>query len=200
MNDLDFIEYTKKQGTEKILGKAEGHTLLNFWQWAYSDLVGNTERGALAEYLVALACGIDKKPRISWDSYDLETTEGIKIEVKSSAYIQTWKQKDFSKPIFNIPMTHAWDYRENVLNKEKKRHADVYVFSLLAHKEQSTLNPLNLDQWEFYVLATKQLAEYTRSQHSITLRSLQNLTVNVHFNRLKEEIILKNKLNELTET
>jgi hypothetical protein len=200
MMDLGIIEYTRKEGSEEIICKDKGHTLLNFWQWAYSDLIGNTERGALAEYLVALACGIDKKPRIGWDSYDLETMEGIKVEVKSSAYIQTWKQKDYSKPIFNIPLTHAWDYRENILHKEKKRHADVYVFALLAHKEQSTLNPLNMDQWEFYVLATKQLTEYTRSQHSITLKSLQSLTEIVHYNSLKAEIINKHKLNNLIQT
>lgn len=87
-----------------------------------------------------------------------------------------------------------------MLHNEKKRHADVYVFALLAHKEQSTLNPLNLDQWEFYVLTTTQLAEYTRSQHAITLKSLQNLTEFVHYNRLKEEMIKKNKLNKLIET
>ncbi len=28
-------------------------TIKDFWQWAYSDLVGNTDRGTLAEYIVA---------------------------------------------------------------------------------------------------------------------------------------------------
>jgi hypothetical protein len=70
---------------------------------------------------------------------------------------------------------------------------------LLAHKEQSTLNPLILDQWEFYVLATKQLSEYKRSQKSITLKSLQILTERVNYNSLKAEIFKKNELNKLTE-
>jgi hypothetical protein len=194
--DLGIIEFTQKEGSEEIICKDKGHKLLNFWQWAYSDLVGNTERGALAEYLVAMACGIDKNPRISWDAYDLETKDGIKIEVKSSAFIQTWKQKDFSKPIFNIQITRAWDYRENLFHDERKRHADVYVFALLAHKEQSTLNPLNLDQWEFYVLATKQLSEYKKSQKSITLNSLKKIADCVRYNGLKDEITNKNKLNK----
>ncbi len=32
-------------------------TIKDFWQWAYSDLVGNTDRGTLAEYIVAKAIG-----------------------------------------------------------------------------------------------------------------------------------------------
>ena len=58
MLDLGIIEFTRKNGSEEFVGSSEGHSLLNYWQWAYSDLVGNTERGVLAEFIVALACGI----------------------------------------------------------------------------------------------------------------------------------------------
>lgn len=56
------------------------------------------------------------------------------------------------------------------------RHADVYVFALLKHQERDTLDPLNVAQWEFYVLPTRTLNERTRSQHSITLPSLQKIS------------------------
>jgi hypothetical protein len=49
------------------------------------------------------------------------------------------------------------------------------VFALLAHQEQATLDPLDLDQWEFYVLPTAVLDARERSQHSITLPSLKAL-------------------------
>ena len=55
------------------------------------------------------------------------------------------------------------------------RQADVYVFCLLKHKDQETINPLNLDQWVFYVLATKKLNESVGSQKTITLSSLEKL-------------------------
>lgn len=58
---------------------------------------------------------------------------------------------DFSKPIFSIRQTIAWDSIENVYSTEKKRHTDVYVFALLAHKVKETLYPLDTRQWEFYV-------------------------------------------------
>ena len=70
--ELKAIEQTRKSGMEEIVGVNKTRSLLNFWQWAYSDLVGNTERGAVAEYLVALACDIEDRLRIGWDAYDLE--------------------------------------------------------------------------------------------------------------------------------
>lgn len=51
----------------------------------------------------------------------------------------------------------------------------MYVFCLLKHKEQSSINLLNLDQWEFYVLSTSKLNQSLGEQKSITLNSLKNL-------------------------
>jgi hypothetical protein len=62
-----------------------------------------------------------------------------------------------------------------VQDKEARRQADVYVFALLAHTDQETVDPLNLDQWRFFVLSTAVLDARTRSQQSITLRTLQDL-------------------------
>jgi hypothetical protein len=54
----------------------------------------------------------------------------------------------------------------------------VYVFAVLHHEDRRSIDPLNLAQWEFYVLATKALNERKRSQHSITLPSLKKLAGN----------------------
>jgi hypothetical protein len=63
--------------------------LLSFWKWSCSDLVSNATRGILAEYIVARALGLAKNGvRDEWAAYDLCTPEGIKIEVKSAAYLQ----------------------------------------------------------------------------------------------------------------
>lgn len=186
---LEAINFQRKTGLEPILGDNNNRTLLNFWQWAYSDLVGNTERGAVAEYLVALACGIEDKVRISWRTYDLELSNGIKIEVKSSAYIQTWEQKDYSKPIFNIQKTKAWDYIGNVYSNEQKRHADIYVFALLAHKNQETINPLDTSQWEFYLLSTKVLDTQMKDAKQISLdRIIQLGGIKCAFEELLDKI------------
>lgn len=33
-------------------GSATGLTVQDFWRWAYSDLIDNTQRGVMAEFLV----------------------------------------------------------------------------------------------------------------------------------------------------
>jgi hypothetical protein len=173
-----------------------GFTLLDFWRWSVSDLLSNATRGRLAEFIVASAVGIDNTAvRDEWSAYDLETADGIKIEVKSAAYIQSWHQTTLSKIQFSIKPAYAWDSGTNLLSKEKKRHADVYVFCLLHHTDKVTVDPLNMDHWEFYVLATKELNGYTRSQHSITLKSVKQLTSAVDYNTLKGEITQKHLLN-----
>ncbi len=188
--ELDSIKFTKKTGFEEIISNSKRRSLLDFWQWAYSDILGNTERGNLAEYLVALACNIDYKNRISWDAYDLELENGIKIEVKSSSYLQTWKQKDYSKPIFRVPKTLAWNYEENIYDKEKKRQADIYVFALLAHKDKDTVNPLDTSQWEFYVISSEVIDTNIGDSKQIALGKIIRLgAIKSNFDELMLNII-----------
>ncbi len=90
--NLDPINIARKEGNESFHdgGQRLDFDLLSFWRWIASDLVSNATRGILAEYLVARAIGSginDIRPE--WDPYDLTTQSGIKIEVKSAAYIQT---------------------------------------------------------------------------------------------------------------
>ncbi len=49
-----------------IRGLAET-TVGEFWSWAYSDLLNNATRGVFAEYLVAVALGVDDQPRLAWE-------------------------------------------------------------------------------------------------------------------------------------
>ena len=175
---LSRIHVEPKSGSEPIHteGQPTGRTLLDFWQWSASDLVSNATRGVLAEFLVAMALGVPPdQPREEWAAWDLTTPEGIKVEVKSAAYVQSWSQKELSKITFNTPKTRAWVVESNQQSREIRRQADVYVLCLLAHKDKTTINPLDLSQWEFFVLPTSVLDERTRSQHSITLPSLLRL-------------------------
>src|SRR5579864_2751938 len=81
----------------RLAGKALDLNLLGFWQWSVSDLVSNATRGRLAEYIVARALGLpDHGVRDEWAAYDLITAEGIRIEVKSASYLQSWYQKKHS--------------------------------------------------------------------------------------------------------
>ncbi len=147
--------------------------LLNFWQWSTSDLVSNATRGVLAEYIVARALGLaETDVRDEWAPFDLATGSHIRGEVKSAAYVQSWRQNQLSNIVFRTPKTRAWDPETNILSDDAKRQADVYVFALLAHREKESIDPLDLSQWRFYVLPTVVLDRRSRSQHPVTLPTL----------------------------
>lgn len=189
---LGKLDVTQKSGDEQFQydGKSLDFTLLEFWRWSTSDIVSNATRGVLAEFIVVRALGnVPSDVRSEWDAYDLETEDGIKVEVKSAAFIQSWHQKIFSRISFNVQKKLVWD-EEKGYEDEARRPADVYVFALLKHKEKNSIDPLNLNQWEFFVLPTEVLNLRQRSQHSITLKSLERLSgESVNYFELKDALI-----------
>ena len=67
--------------------------------------------------------------------------------------------------------------------------AHIYVFSLLAHLDKSTLDPMNLDQWRFYILPTKILNERLPVQKQARLsRSLEIGAVPCDYHELKNAV------------
>jgi len=175
--DLHALNVTRKTGNEYFIEKGNPleNNLLGFWQWACSDLASNTMRGILAEYIVACELKLDIGTRLEWDAYDLMTKNGIKLEIKSAAYLQTWKQPKLSNISFDISPTKGWTASTNEYSNETKRQADIYIFCLLRHQEKITLNPLDLDQWIFYLLPTSVLNEKKLKQQKISLSALLRL-------------------------
>lgn len=191
-NSLNALEVERKTGQERFIleNKITNFDLLAFWQWSGSDLSNNAFRGMLAEYIVACALGLENEIRTEWDNYDLITEDGTKIEVKSSAYLQSWHQEKVSKIEFNICPTKGWDSKTNKRSSERKRQADIYVFAFLKHLDKSTLNPLDLDQWEFYLLPTSILNEKVPDQQKISFNRLLSLNpLKVKFGEIKEAVI-----------
>lgn len=146
----------------------------DFQAWAYDDLLTNTTRGVLAEYIVAKALGIQDTKRLEWDRYDLEIN-GLGVEVKSAAYVQTWEQTRISNILFGIRPAKGWDARTNVYATDSKRSADVYVFCLLEGEDRERIDPLEVAQWTFYVLATSELDRKFLKQKTIRLGRLKAL-------------------------
>lgn len=168
---------TKKSGREKFLfsERETDFDVLSFWSWSSSELLGNALRGVLAEFIVAKAIGAKAQLREEWDAFDLESTEGIKVEVKSSAYIQSWDQTKLSTISFDIRPTRLWLGESKGYSESIIRQADVYVFCIYAHQEKASANALNLDHWEFYVLPTATLNKLSSTQKSIGLSRLLKL-------------------------
>lgn len=152
-------------------GMPIGVLLNDFWAWNSSDLLNNTLRGALAEFIVASALGIDTTvSRQDWTAYDLLSPSGRKIEVKCSAYLQSWSPDRISDIRFSISPARSWD-AENNYSDDVKRWSDLYVFCLYASKDKKD-SPLHLEHWEFYVLPTSILDVRCGVQKTIGLKSL----------------------------
>jgi len=150
-------------------------SLLGFWRWAYSQTLDNALRGVLAEYLVGLALGgPDRDASGEWDPYDLTTPDGVKVEVKSTAYLQSWAQKRKSTLVFNIPETNAWDSATGSWGLSRARQSDVYVFCVFNAVEPETADPLDMTQWDFYVAPTSRVNAALGGQKTVVLSCLKS--------------------------
>ena len=185
---------TKKLDGAETFKNAEGSPLaatdiLDYWSWAYSDIVGNTNRGAFAEFIVARAIGSEPLVRTDWAAYDLDTPSGIKVEVKSSAYLQSWHQATASTPTFSIKKAREWFPETNELSEERLRYSDVYVFCLLAYKgDKRLLDPLDLSQWVFYVVKTSEIDRIFGDRSSISINRVKDLSQAYSVDRLLDAV------------
>jgi len=119
--------------------------------------------------------GCAKGCRVEWDAYDLRTTSGVRLEVKAAGYVQRWAQRGDSSPSFDIAAKRSWDAATNTYAGQPLRPADVYVFALHAHRERSTIDPLDVRQWEFFVLRTRVLDDRCANQKRIGLNRFKAL-------------------------
>ncbi len=171
-------------------GQPTSFSVLDFWVWVASDVLNNALRGKVAEYIVGQATGARAPVRVEWDTVDIRTPEGISIEVKSAAYLQSWHQSRPSAISFRISRTYPWNPNTSQHGETRVRSADVYVFCLLAHLDHRTINPLELTQWEFYVLPTRTLDSSLSNQKTVSLSRLKALgAVALGYDQIRSAIL-----------
>jgi hypothetical protein len=155
------------------------HTVLGFWQWAFSDLRANNIRGIFAEWMVAKLLDLPLAPvRDSWAESDLQTSCGVTIEVKASAYIQTWKQTQLSNIIFTGLRRRKFFPEINQYATLPTYNADVYVFCLQIETDHQKWNALDVTQWRFYLLRQEDLLQRQTASvsHNVLRRISQEMT------------------------
>lgn len=166
---------------------AVGATVGDFWAWALSDVLSNTARGVLAEFLVGSALGVVDEVRVEWDSFDL-LYEGAKIEIKSAAYVQRWFQKKHSNAVWTIGEKRAWNAATGTYSEERKRWADCYVLCLYAERDRDVADALDVSKWEFYVLSTERIYRELGTQKRVGLSKISRMTEPVGYGLLKERV------------
>ena len=166
-----------------------GETVGDFWSWAYSDILNNTDRAVFAEFVVGRALGVTDAPRVEWDAVDLRYGDKA-IEVKSSAYIQSWHQEQdpLSQISFDLKERLSWDAASNTYQVEPSRAADCYVFCVYVEKDRSKANILDVNKWEFYVVSTEQINRQLGSQKTAVLSTVERLTDSIGYAELKQYV------------
>lgn len=159
-------------GSEAFADSTE--TVLDSWRWAFSDLRENIVRGVFAEFLVAKAVGDPSPLRHAWDNFDVTSPSGARIEVKSSAYLQSWRQKSLSQIKFSGLTGRAYSYETNEFDAERSLRADVYVFALHTTQGPDQYDVLDLSAWQFYIVSMDRLIE-VGAPRSVTLATLERL-------------------------
>lgn len=155
-------------GSEQFIGSG---AVKDFWAFAMPDLRMNNVRGHLAEFLVARAVG-SVRSKIEWDPYDVLTPDGIKIEVKSSGFLQSWDQKRTSKIVFSGLKGRTWTPQGGE-SSSATYNADVYVFCVQSAMTHAEYDPLDVGQWQFYVVPVTDLARLNyKAIGFTTLRSI----------------------------
>lgn len=135
----------------------QGFNFGTFLELAYSDLTNPLIRGRLAEFIVARALNLPMEAQQFMDKYDI-LYRATRIEIKYSAFI-TPKNTDYGveklqSPKFDICPHLAWSDKRSWELSAYERHSDIYIFCLLNEKSLQKLNPLQLEQWTFFVAKT----------------------------------------------
>ncbi len=171
-------------------------TVLNFWQWAFSDLQMNDIRGIFAEWVVAQLLGIPLETRDSWQEWDLETPEGVTIEVKTSAYVQAWPQKEKSRIVFSGLKGKRLNPNMNTYAEEKTYNADLYVFCVQVEEDPGKWDALDLAQWRFYLVPKVEIARTNSNSLSLSAVSRFSPEMTAEEFRVKARLAIESTVHE----
>ena len=170
---------------EPFVGKGVNSemTIGDFWSFQFSNIYLNPDE--IAEYIVAKALG-KKEPdnRESWTEYDINY-QSVRIEVKETAYYHPWNETVAisRQRSFDIHQLKSED------TGEMERKNDIYVFCLLKGENEEDAYPLNLDNWEFYVIPTAKINEECKSQKTLSLGRVREIAAKkTEYKDLKTEI------------
>ena len=165
-----------------INGQEAEWSVLDFWQYAYSDL-NSDPRDMVAEFLVSHSLGLSESiNRQDWTVFDI-LYRNHQIEVKSTSYFQTWRKDG------KVSLKRHFSIRQSQDDKKiVARHSVVYVFCILNGFTREEANALSIDNWDFYVAPTALINEKCGENKTISLGKVQKLSRKCSFLEIKEEI------------
>jgi hypothetical protein len=140
----------------------------------------NSLRGLWVEAMVCEILGSGwKHTGNDWAAWDLERSDGLRVEVKQSARQQSWGTST-SLPRFSVAAAkgHYPNGKTYVDNALATRLADVYIFAWHEGEDQREAS-----EWLFYVVEAKRLRD---GQKTLGLRAINKLAEPVSSSVLRE--------------
>lgn len=165
------------KGTEKFEfdGEELDYDFIDFWRFHYSNIYDI--QGRIAEFIVAKALGIHASQNDQyWTLWDL-TYRGLRIEVKETSYYHSFNQEGKVSQQRSFGITKAnGSYDPQISgNTDFCRQNDVYVFCLNTGYTKEDSYPLNLNNWEFYIVPTSVINEKCGDNKTISLNRIKSL-------------------------
>lgn len=158
--------------------------ILDFWKSKYSNIYNMQE--VIAEFIVEKALGIDKAQNTDyWTLYDI-LYRGCRIEIKETSYYHPWNEngKVSKQRMFGITKANS-NYESNETENKFERQNDIYVFCLNTGTTKETSNPMNLDNWEFYIIPTSEINKQCGDNKKISLGRVRKIAEKKGFEEIK---------------
>ena len=154
-------------------GKTLDFSYMDFWKFQFSNIYNLQEY--IAEFLVAKSLGVTESFNTDhWTLYDV-FYRNTRIEVKQTSYYHPWNEggKVSDVRVFGITKANS-NYESAAEDNRYERQNDIYVFCLNTGKTKEESYPLNLNNWEFYVVPTTFINEHCGDNKSISLNRLRS--------------------------
>ncbi|MGZ4865298.1 MAG: hypothetical protein ACXV5H_12060 [Halobacteriota archaeon] len=163
--------------------------VLDYWQWAHSDLLSNLERAIFGEYLVGLALDVTAgTTRKEWNKIDLTYQEKF-IEVKTTGLLQRWEKAKNPSNRFDIAKKYPyeWGLPDADYSGGKIRAAHVYVFCVFDPQDDGG-EITDVNQWHFFVFPRTLIESLWGNQDSVSLNVVKQICIQIGFDKIKKTV------------
>lgn len=161
----------------------------DFWKFHYSNIYDQQDK--IAEFIVSRALGICEAQNDQyWTLWDI-SYRSKRVEVKETSYYHSFNQEGHvsKQRNFGITMANGSYDPSKSGNTEFCRQNDIYVFCLNTGNTKETSNPLNLNNWEFYIVPTAFINEHCGNNKTISLGRIKSFGFAAkRYDELKKEI------------
>lgn len=176
-------------GNEKFIfdDKELEFGILDFWKYKYSNVWNIQEY--IAEFLIEKALGLEKSQNTdSWTLYDINY-RNKRIEIKETSFYHPWNENGniSNQRVFGITMANS-SYENSLEENKFERQNDLYVFCLNIGTTKEESNPMNINNWEFYVAPTKIINDTCGNNKTISLGKVKNIAKQVDYFDIKKYI------------